>query len=539
VRRFLDNKVTLHAGDCLDVLKGLPDSSIDSCVTDPPYALVSIVKRFGKEGSAPAKSNGASGVYQRASSGFMGKQWDTGDRAFSVEFWREVWRVLKPGAHLVAFSGTRTYHRLACAVEDAGFEIRDQVGWTFGSGFPKSHKIGDGWGTALKPAWEPIVLARKPLSEGTVAANVGRWGCGAINVDGCRVSFASDDDERESKEKNRHADFDSGPRKNAVFGSDNRDRSAQGNYDSVGRRRWPANLITDGSDEVVAAFPETKSGSLQTHHNLRESENGSMSKNYARSPRQDMGGDSGSAARFFYSSKADQDDRLGSKHPTVKPVDLMRYLVRLVTPKGGIVLDPFSGTGTTGEAAFREGMMTRRPHLNLSPRPAMASKPREDARTRPPADPAIDYCPCGSPAMYGFQMGGKAISPLPALRSRVASSPNRLKPPEIRGSRGDDGPMAEGCWRRPLPSPRRHFASAGHAACRWDFVDHRRPPAGEKQCWKNSIRSRRCNRSRALGQGAISLRSRRTCARRKWRPNGRGNSSAPIARARLRTPRST
>lgn len=135
------DRIQIHHGDCLDVLRTLPDCSIDSCVTDPPYALVSIVKRFGSADAAPAKSEGASGVYTRASAGFMGKTWDTGERAFAVEFWAAVLRVLKPGAHVLAFSGTRTYHRLACAIEDAGFEIRDQIGWLYGSGFPKSHDV--------------------------------------------------------------------------------------------------------------------------------------------------------------------------------------------------------------------------------------------------------------------------------------------------------------------------------------------------------------------------------------------------------------
>jgi site-specific DNA-methyltransferase (adenine-specific) len=182
--------VTVHHGDSREVLKGLADASIDSCVCDPPYALVSIGKRFGAASAAPAKSSGASGVYARASAGFMGQQWDTGETAFDPAFWAEVWRVLKPGAHIVAFSGTRTYHRMACAIEDAGFEIRDQLAWAYGSGFPKSHnQKGEwqGWGTALKPAWEPIALARKPLA-GTVAANLAGHGVGALNIDGCRVA---------------------------------------------------------------------------------------------------------------------------------------------------------------------------------------------------------------------------------------------------------------------------------------------------------------------------------------------------------------
>lgn len=437
VRAYLDGRVLLHPGDCRERIRALADASIDAVVTDPPYALVSIGKRFGKPGAAPAKA-GTDGLYARASAGFMGQQWDTGETAFAVEFWAEVLRVLKPGGHLVAFSGTRTYHRMAVAIEDAGFEIRDQLGWAYGSGFPKSHdvskaldkrknwaalprlqdaignarrrlgisqseaasrmgligpgetlggggfmwfetgmraptreqwpllkaalgigdefdgcfeeverevtgvveewqnrsnfaltskdglrrdkpasdlaQIWEGWGTALKPAWEPIVLARKPLA-GTVAENVLEYGPGALNIDGCRIGFAGSEDEAETKAKNRHADFGNGPRENSVLGKDLRERGANGNYDPIGR--WPANILHDGSDEVVAVF--------------------------------------GEASRFFYSAKADADDRIGSKHPTVKPVDVMRWLCRLVTPPGGIILDPFAGTGTTGEAAYHEG----------------------------------------------------------------------------------------------------------------------------------------------------------------------------------------
>lgn len=233
----LSGRVTLYGGDCRGVIRSLADESIDSVVTDPPYALVSIGKRFGKTGSAPAQF-GTDGVYERAAKGFMGKTWDNGETAFAAEFWVEVLRVLKPGGHVVAFSGTRTYHRMACAIEDAGFEIRDQLAWMYGSGFPKSHDVSkgidkaagmsnergyipatgglaggsgntvgkftgqqlsnnpvtpeaikwQGWGTALKPAWEPICLGRKPL-VGTVAANVIEYGTGAINIDGCRVGM--------------------------------------------------------------------------------------------------------------------------------------------------------------------------------------------------------------------------------------------------------------------------------------------------------------------------------------------------------------
>lgn len=354
---FLNGRVQLCCGDSQHFLRDQPDNRYDSVVTDPPYALVSIVKRFGSEGAASVKvPEGGSGAYARASSGFMGKRWDTGETAFSVEFWSEVLRTLKPGGYVAAFGGTRTYHRLASAIEDAGFEVRDQIGWTFGSGFPKSHNAGNGWGTALKPAWEPICLARKPLSEKTVAANVLQHGTGAINIDGCRVAgenpsisrrsgstnFLSDRPARETEAEGKMANRSSpeayaAPRAGELLG------------------RWPANIIHDGSEEVLAAFPETGNNGAHARHNasggqLRDEGN-------YRGPKLTSGhDDEGSAARFFYTAKADQDDRLGSKHPTVKPVDLMQWLVRLVTPKGGLVLDPFAGTGTTAEACYREGM---------------------------------------------------------------------------------------------------------------------------------------------------------------------------------------
>jgi site-specific DNA-methyltransferase (adenine-specific) len=332
---FLNGRVMLHAGDSRDVLKTFAENSFESIVCDPPYALVSIVKRFGKPSAAPAKGNEA---YQRASAGFMGKQWDTGETAFAVEFWAECLRVLKPGGHVVAFSGTRTYHRMACAIEDAGFEVRDMLSWLYGSGFPKSHNAGDGWGTALKPACEPVCFGRKSLI-GTVAANVLEHGTGAINIDGCRV--ASD----ETITNHAHSG-------DAVvlFGA----HKAQETHQSAGQAlgRWPANIIHDGSEEVIAAFPDTKSGYTDgTKSGIQKEVFGKFGAGmFAESY-----GDEGSAARFFYTAKADADDRLGSKHPTVKPVDLMQWLCRLVTPKGGTVLDPFAGTGTTGEAAFREG----------------------------------------------------------------------------------------------------------------------------------------------------------------------------------------
>lgn len=405
---LLGGKVQLYCGDSREVLRTLPDASIDSVVTDPPYALVSIGKRFGKPGSAAVKvPAGGTGAYARASAGFMGKQWDTGETAFAIGFWREVLRVVKPGGHVVAFGGTRSYQRLACAIEDAGFEIRDAIGdlfsldplvrafveslseaqldaflriadligfegalaWVYGTGFPKSLDVSkaidkaagattaaatwEGWGTALKPAWEPVVLARKPLI-GTVAENVLAHGTGALNVDGCLVAFAGGADEAECKGKNQYADFGSAPRQNLVYG---RDERAQTNYDASGRH--PANLVHDGSDEVVAAFPEV--GVSSGGKGAASQKTALAGHVYGDFSGETLGrnagglGDSGSAARFFYSAKADADDRIGSKHPTVKPVDLMRWLCRLVTPPGGVVLGPFAGTGSTGEAAWREG----------------------------------------------------------------------------------------------------------------------------------------------------------------------------------------
>jgi DNA modification methylase len=393
---FLNGRVTLHAGNCLDRIKDIPDASIDAVVTDPPYALVSITKRFGKQGAAPCVvPDGKSGAYARASAGFMGKAWDVGDVAFAVEFWTEVYRVLKPGGHVLAFGGTRTVHRLTCAIEDAGFEIRDMVAWLYGSGFPKSHdvskgidraagaarevvgsKLGlpvyhlhghqggeafgeglatttaetrllasqitasataparqwEGWGTALKPALEPITFARKPL-EGTVAANVLAHGTGALNIAACRVGT------------------DSTARRNTAEMGYHGGNLAAAYSTGSDAGRWPANLIHDGSDEVVAAFPESSGGAWPASGARFGYSGGDRKQSGARKET----ADSGSAARFFYNAKADSDDRIGSKHPTVKPVDLMRYLVRLVTPPGGTVLDPFAGTGTTGEAAFYEG----------------------------------------------------------------------------------------------------------------------------------------------------------------------------------------
>lgn len=338
--------IQLHQGDSRTVLKGLPSNSIDGSACDPPYALVSIGARFGAENAAPARV-GRSGAYARASSGFMGQRWDTGETAFDPDFWREVYRVLKPGAHLVAFGGTRTYHRLVCAIEDAGFEIRDQLAWVYGSGFPKSHDQGDGWGTALKPAFEPIVLARKPL-DGTIAMNLARWGVGSLNIEACRVE--SDDDAGGLRAGEASADRRYTERGGTSFSLKPGPRGGDA------RGRWPANLIHDGSSEVIAAFPSTP-GQLRA---VTGSERSHLTKNTfgtfkgARNgcvPR----GDNGSAARFFYSAKASASERAGTGHPTVKPVAVMRWLCRLIAPPGAVILDPFAGSGSTGLAALAEG----------------------------------------------------------------------------------------------------------------------------------------------------------------------------------------
>lgn len=405
--------VRILTGDMRERLRELPDASVDAVVTDPPYHLTSIVKRFGSPEAAPAR-RGKTGAYARASRGFMGQTWDGGDVAFRAATWAQVLRVMKPGAHLVAFSGTRTYHRMVCAIEDAGFEIRDQIAWLYGSGFPKSHdvsngidrhngderekvrvdtnapayqrKIGndrpwmdnpdhvidgplaasaasaawEGWGTALKPALEPIVLARKPL-VGSVAANVLAHGTGAINVDGCRVP--TDDV--------LHAPRSDPANRKGVVGTElqaagDAERNHAAQADSIARTmelgRWPANVVHDGGDEVVTAFPDAP-GQLRSSSDEQRTQGavyGAITSNGGRihTPR----ADSGSAARFFYSAKADQAERhagchdleKGNTHPTVKPVDLMRWLVRLITPPGGTVLDPFMGSGSTLIAADAE-----------------------------------------------------------------------------------------------------------------------------------------------------------------------------------------
>jgi len=347
---------TLYCDDSNEVLEQLTD--IDSCVTDPPYGL-----------------------------SFMGKSWD-----YDVpqkELWEKVFASLKNGSHLLSFFGSRTYHRGAIPIEDAGFEIRDQLMWLYGSGFPKSHNIGkavdklqgnerevvgknpnsrsaelhkktvyesglrdnavitkgnsewEGWGTALKPAHEPIVMARKPF-KGSVANNVLEHGTGGINIDECRVGT---DDMKFTKASSlgNNMTMDGGKANKDYIGEDK-----QG--------RFPANVMHDGSDLVQEIFPKTgKSSGGRSYQNTNQMYSGGWADEMGN--KTDPGfGDEGTAARYFYCPKASKKDRdEGNNHPTVKPTELMRYLCRLVTPKGGIVLDPFMGSGSTGKAAILEG----------------------------------------------------------------------------------------------------------------------------------------------------------------------------------------
>ena len=374
--------INLLHGDCLEQMKTLDDNSVDSIVSDPPYGI-----------------------------SFMAKKWDYD--VPSVEVWEEAMRVLKPGGHALIACGTRTQHRMVVNIEDAGFEIRDVVSWIYGSGFPKSlniskaidkaagkvgpiigknpafrenqlkhdaqwetairpeHKRGpatdaakqwDGWGTALKPSSEFFTLCRKPLSEKTIAANVLKWGTGGINIDGCRVETGENCSRKKSLVKDTAAGFGKG----VAMGGNGHDAG-----------RFPANLIHDGSQEVLELFPETKSGATTNKQ--------TASSMFGKRTMKAQGGSQGSAARFFYCAKASKKDRdegmegfdgvktndgrkvdadnafqrgasvRKNSHPTVKPTALMAYLCRLITPTGGVVLDPYMGSGSTGKAAVREG----------------------------------------------------------------------------------------------------------------------------------------------------------------------------------------
>lgn len=459
----------IRHGDCFEIMATMPEASVDAIVTDPPYGLEFMGKEWDRflvdaRSARWASRSGAAGNFGVSVFGAVlpsytrrrttsqcrtcGKRDafrnqhecdETGVADWATiyvdqvpvelrEFqnWCSEWgalayRVLKPGGHILAFGGARTYHRLTCGLEDVGFDIRDCLMWLYGQGFPKSLSVliaiakrfdpnweaglplppeaeqWQGWGTALKPAFEPIVLARKPL-VGTVAENVIRYGVGGLNVDGCRVGFASAEDEAETKEKNRHGDFKSGPRENLVFGEDNRARAERGNYDSPGR--WPANVILD---EAAAALLDEQAGELAGAGNVRlrgdvppeeqyrEADPGSVFQMRGGSLPSVVHDQGGGASRFFYTAKASRGEReeglegleprrrgdvtgreegsagsaharagvtaqgdIRNTHPTVKPVDLMRWIVRLVAPAGALVLDPFLGSGTTLIAAWEE-----------------------------------------------------------------------------------------------------------------------------------------------------------------------------------------
>jgi len=360
----------LYEGNCLQEMKKLPDNSVDSIVTDPPYGL-----------------------------SFLGKKWDYD--VPSVEIWREALRVLKPGGHLLSFAGSRTYHRMAVNIEDAGFEIRDQIMWVYGSGFPKSMSVSkamdktagaereivgrnpnsreecdksntlyesgtvgktdyitkpatleaqqwEGWGTALKPAHEPIVVARKPLI-GTIVENVLEHGTGGLNIDGCRVETDEKIVSGGQGVTGRPAPHSADERIGQALGMFQ--QGTKNTFVQNPKGRFPANFIHDGSDEVVSLFPDTKGATSRT-----DTVSTGM---FAGGDAGTVYPDSGSAARFFYCAKASKAERSAGLenniHPTVKPVALMKYLCRLVTPPNGIVLDPFMGSGTTGIAAKVEG----------------------------------------------------------------------------------------------------------------------------------------------------------------------------------------
>ena len=380
------SSIKLYTGDNREVLKELPDNSVDSVVTDPPYEL-----------------------------GFMGKKWDNSGIAYNVTLWKEVLRVLKPGGYLLSFGGSRTYHRMAVAIEDAGFEIRDQIMWVYGSGFPKSMNIGkvvdtlqgnerkvvgkgngkggenlnklsrgngndsedakscgaygtgakqisieiditkgtseyEGWGTALKPAHEPICMARKPISEKTVAENCLKWGTGGINIDESRVGTTGARNNGNS---------------NGTVGSNSIGVYSKAIKVDYNMGRFPANFIHDGSDEVVNLFPDGK-GAFAPVNSGQKGFGGNIYGKYkqAGDDGKSYHGDGlGSAARFFYCAKASKSERnegceyLDKKnnHPTIKPITLMEYLIKLVTPTNGTVLDPFMGSGTTGIASKQNG----------------------------------------------------------------------------------------------------------------------------------------------------------------------------------------
>ena len=361
--------------DCLDAMKRMADNSVDSIVTDPPYGINFMNKQWDCPGGMlgqMAKGKEQHGAFAYGGSHNRGyKDCDSAKfQEHMTPIFKEMLRVAKPGAHLLAFGGTRMWHRLACAIEDAGWEVRDTVAWCYGSGFPKSmdvhkaliKKLGDeasdewkGWGTCLKPAYEPIVLARKPL-DGTVADNVLKWGVGGLNIDDCRVGYESDDDKASARPQGKATS-----KVGALAGGMESDRVRTEFEVKDTPGRFPANLIHDGSEEVLECFPDSDKPSRppknanrdgEASANARYTEKGST--NFAAKP--GMRRETTSPARFFYCAKASKKERgEGNTHPTVKPIELMKYLVKLVTPKGALVLDPFMGSGTTGVAALQVG----------------------------------------------------------------------------------------------------------------------------------------------------------------------------------------
>ena len=316
--------------DSMEHLKTLDENIFDSCVTDPPYHLASIVKRFGpgqKGINNQDEKEGRNGPYHRAATGFMGQTWDGGDIAFQKEFWKEVYRVIKPGAVLLSFAATRNYHRMAVAVEDAGFEIFDMINWIYGSGFPKRRNL-------LKPAHEPILMARKGVNP-------------SLNIDESRIPY-KDENDRSGWHKTG-SDGTKGYMNTNTFKM--RKIGAEEINERTKNGRYPANVIHDGSEEVIESFPQhTKAGKYKGEG----SKSGGIWHKSTGKPAGVEYGDEGSVARYFYSAKASKKEKADTKHPTVKPISLMRYLVKLVTPKEGLVLDPFAGTGTTGEACILE-----------------------------------------------------------------------------------------------------------------------------------------------------------------------------------------
>lgn len=345
----LGDNLRLYKGDCRRLIASLPDNSVDAVVTDPPYEI-----------------------------NFMNRVFDRTGIAFNVALWADILRVLKPGGgHVAAFAASRTYHRLACAIEDAGFEIRDQIDWVYASGMPhgsdasllvdrelgtKGRGAGTangqaeqwaGWYSQLKPAHEPICLARKPL-DGNLAHNLLEHGTGALHVDSCRVPFRNAADELRSKDKNRHADFGSGPRDNHVYGANNANRT-----DYKADARFAPNMLFD---QIMAGELDQQSGvtvSRKGKPRTSAKSGDGWGMTHTGAEYDDMGGASRFYPVFEYCPKAPSAERPkvdGILHPTVKPVELMRWLVRLITPTGGLVLEPFAGSGTTLEACLLEHM---------------------------------------------------------------------------------------------------------------------------------------------------------------------------------------